>query len=86
MNNDIPLRAFLYLFVFGLAYGLPGILLDVDHGVALVVGIEDARWFHNIVKHTTSAFILYSLCWGAIICTFVLGWVAFWRTIVSGSG
>lgn len=67
-------RRTFYHFVFiGIVISLPGIFIDVDHGLALVVDNVEPRWSHYLIAENPVAFVLYCVLWSFILLAFTDG-------------
>ena len=70
----VNIRTFCRIILTSLSLGAVGLLLDLDHWYAIVMGWPDGRWLHHTLASTPSILILLSLLWGLVITALTLGW------------
>ena len=70
----VNVRTFCRIILTSLSLGAVGLLLDLDHWYAIVMGWPDGRWLHHTLASTPSILILLSLLWGLVITALTLGW------------
>lgn len=70
----VNVRTFCRIILTSLSLGAVGLLLDLDHWYAIVMGWPDGRWLHHTLASTPSLLILLSLLWGLAITALTLGW------------
>lgn len=68
-------RALYRIVLIGLVISAPGILLDVDHWWANLIGLEDHRWLHYSIASTPAVFVLLCLLWSLVATAFTVGWI-----------
>ena len=70
----VNIRTFCRIILTSLSLGAVGLLLDLDHWYAILMGWPDGRWLHHTLASTPSLLILLSLLWGLVITSLTLGW------------
>ena len=70
----VNIRTFCRIILTSLALSAIGVLLDLDHWYAIVMGWPDGRWLHHTLASTPSLLILLSLIWGLVTASLTLGW------------
>ncbi len=70
----VNIRTFCRIIFTSLSLSAIGLLLDVDHAFATILGWSDNRWLHQSLASTPSLLILLSLLWGLVVTAFTLGW------------
>jgi hypothetical protein len=70
----VNIRTFCRIVLTSLTLSAIGLLLDLDHWYATVMGWPDGRWLHHTLASTPSLLILLSLIWGLVTASLTLGW------------
>ena len=70
----VNIRTFCRIVLTSLTLSAIGLLLDIDHWYAIVMGWPDGRWIHHTLASTPSLLVLLSLIWGLVTASLTLGW------------
>ena len=70
----VNIRTFCRVIFTSLTLSAIGILLDVDHAYATIMGWPDGRWLHHTLASTPSLLILLSFLWGLVVTALMFGW------------
>lgn len=70
----VNIRTFCRVVLTSLALSSIGLLLDLDHWYAIIMGWPDGRWLHHTLASTPTLLILLSLLWGLVTASLTLGW------------
>ena len=64
------IRTFFSIICLSFLLSLSGIVIDIDHPIAFMLGISQQRTLH----YNPVFCVVYVLCWGLIVTAFAFRW------------